>query len=233
MLACVGLVLDPLDESGGDLGKGRGQHLPSRDNDIVVSVLHCKPGGLRYGSLQPAAHAIALHRVAMFLGDGKSDAGRLVGQGAIERLDEKEIATALLARSHGKKLRPALQPPDSFGVGSCLRHSPAIVTGPIRQLSRKTLATACTASNDDLAAALGSHTCTKAVATSANQLRWLIGTLHLFYIPRSAALLGFASVQGALLDARKEPARQAPKPDVRRLIGRKVGKVNYGWPDSD
>jgi hypothetical protein len=178
MLACVGLVLDPLDESGGDLGKGRGQHLPSRDNDIVVSVLHCKPGGLRYGSLQPAAHAIALHCVAMFLGDGKSDARRLVRLMPVEDLEKEGPAAATFASTHGKKLRPAFQPPDSLVAFSFRRHRP-IIPG-ISALSRETSAAACTTGSKNLLTTLGSHTGAESMTTLANKLGRLVGTLHFF-----------------------------------------------------
>ena len=48
------------------------------------------------------------------------------------------------------------------------------------KLSRESLAAACTASGDDLAAADGRDARTEAVAPLANKLGWLIGTLHLF-----------------------------------------------------
>lgn len=177
-LACVGLVLDPLDEPGGDLGKGRGQYLPPRDNDIVVSVLHCKPGRLRHGGLQPAADAIALHRVAMFLGNGKSDARRLVRLVSVEDLKKKGPAAAVFTITHGKKLRPAFQPPDSFFGFRFGRHRPFIPGIPA--LSRETSAAACTTGSKNLLTTLGGHAGAESMTTLANKLGRLVGTLHFF-----------------------------------------------------
>ena len=47
-------------------------------------------------------------------------------------------------------------------------------------LGRETLAALRAAGSDDLAATLRRHARTEAVATLANKLGWLVGTLHLF-----------------------------------------------------
>jgi hypothetical protein len=62
---------------------------------------------------------------------GKADAWLCLGQVAVQRLNEEKVPTALFACTDGKKLRPALQPPDSL-IWLCIRHSPAIAIGHIR-----------------------------------------------------------------------------------------------------
>jgi hypothetical protein len=69
----------------------------------------------------------------------------------------------------------------------------------LRPLGRKTLAAAVTASGKNRTAALGGHARTEAVATLADKLGWLVGTLHLFKHRGVRPFLSFALQQGALL----------------------------------
>jgi hypothetical protein len=96
-----------------------------------VSGLHCKPGMKPHRFFQPAPHAVALYGVAVFFGNGKTNAGLCLGQCTIERFNEEKVPPALFTCAYGKKLRPALQPPDSL-IWLCIRHSPAIAIGHIR-----------------------------------------------------------------------------------------------------
>ncbi|CCF17781.1 protein of unknown function [Pseudorhizobium banfieldiae] len=155
------------------------QDLPSRDNDIVVSGFHCKPGALPHGLLEASAHAVSLDGVAVLFGHREAGPGWRIRLVPVKDLQKEGAAPAALALAHGKKLRPAFQPPDSrfrFLLG---RHCP--VVGHVRPLGRETLATTCATSCKNLAATIGRHAGTKAMAALADKLGWLIGTLrHLF-----------------------------------------------------
>ncbi|MBB6221544.1 hypothetical protein GGI64_004525 [Rhizobium leguminosarum] len=128
---------------------------------------------------QAAAHAVAFDCVAMFFGDCKSDAGLAVGFLPVEDFEKEEAAAAFFALAHGKKLRAAFQPPDSVFFFFGRQFARHLFSGN-PALSRKTLAALRAAAGDDLAATLGRHARTEAVATLANKLGWLVGTLHLF-----------------------------------------------------
>ncbi|MHC2299364.1 hypothetical protein ACVJBD_003570 [Rhizobium mongolense] len=127
---------------------------------------------------EAAAHAVPFDRVAMFFCDGEADAGFGFGLFPVENLEQEEATLALFAVADSKKLRAAFQPPCSvfFSGRQFARH---LLSGN-PALGRKTLAATRAAGNDDLAAALGSHTRTETVAALADKLRWLVGTLHLF-----------------------------------------------------
>jgi hypothetical protein len=171
------LAYDALDKPRRYLGKWGGEHIPTRDNDIVVSVLHCKPGRLPHGCFQPASHAVALDRIAVFLGNRESDPRSFIRLFPIKDLQKKGPAPAAFALPHGKKLRPAFQPPDSLFDIRFLRHSPF---PGIPVLSRETIAATGAAGSKNLLATLGCHAGTKTVTTLADKLGRLVGTLHLF-----------------------------------------------------
>jgi hypothetical protein len=173
------LGFDAGGEFAGQRIERRSQYFAPRDNHIVVSGLHCKSGMKTHRLFQPPPHAVPFDCIPVFFGNGEADARFCVRLVAIEGFNEEKAASALFSLAHGKKLRPAFQPPDSL-FGSIIRHSPAISYRAYPALGRKTIAATGAAGNDDLAAALGSHTRTEAVATLANKLGWLIGTLHLF-----------------------------------------------------
>ncbi len=122
-----------------------------------------------------------------------------------------------------KKLRAAFQPP-----GSCASSIYRLIARHNESgnpaLSRQAIAAACAASCDDLAATFGCHTRTETMATLANKLRGLVGTLHLF---KHRGVRPFLSLQFArsVVVARKLALK--PRPNVRRLIGTKSHKVNY------
>jgi hypothetical protein len=128
---------------------------------------------------QAAAHAVPFDRVAMFFGDCKTDAGLAVGFPPVENFEEEEAAAAFFAFADSKKLRAAFQPPDSVFLFFGRQFARHLFSGN-PALSRKTLAALRAAGSDDLAATLRGHARTEAVATLANKLGWLVGTLHLF-----------------------------------------------------
>ncbi|MBB2707864.1 UNVERIFIED_ORG: hypothetical protein GGE63_006023 [Rhizobium esperanzae] len=163
----------------GQFLEGRIKHVPARDNHIVVSGLHCKSRMKPHRLFQAAAHAVPFDRVAMFFGDCKTDASLAVGFLPVEDFQKEETAAALFALAHGKKLRAALQPPDSIFLLTGRQFARHLLPGN-PALSRKTLAALRAAGSDDLAATLRGHARTEAVATLANKLGWLVGTLHLF-----------------------------------------------------
>ena len=163
----------------GQFLEGRLKHVPARDNHIVVSGLHCKPRMKPHRLFQAAAHAVPFDRVAMFFGDCKTDTGLAVGFFPVEDFEQEEAAAAFFAFAHGKKLRAAFQPPDSVFLVFGRQFARHLLPGN-PALSRKTLAALRAAAGDDLAATLGRHARTEAVATLANKLGWLVGTLHLF-----------------------------------------------------
>ncbi|MBB5575121.1 hypothetical protein GGD50_003750 [Rhizobium paranaense] len=148
---------------------------------------------------QPAPHAVSFDRVAMFFGDGKSNAGFGVGELAVQHFDEEEASPAFFAFADCKKLRPAFQPPDSL-CWSFIRQFARHLYRAFRPLGRKTLATAVTASGENRAAALGSHARTETVTTLADKLGWLIGTLHLFKHRGVRPFLSFALKARSVVD---------------------------------
>jgi hypothetical protein len=208
-------VFEACDEFAGQHIERRSQYLAPRDNHIVVSGLHCKCAVETHGLFQPAPHAVSLDRVAMLLCNGESDAGVGIGVLAIECLDQEEAAPALFSLPNSKKLRPAFQPPDSL-VWSFILHSPAISVRAVPALGRKTLAATGAAGNDDLAAALRRHARTEAVATLADKLGWLVGTLHLF---KHRGVRPFLSLHCSKERdvARKSPQKQAHGSERARL----------------
>jgi hypothetical protein len=128
---------------------------------------------------QPATHSISLDGVSVLFGDGETYAGRSVWLMAIEDFNKEVPASARLSGAHGKKLRPAFQPPDSvfrfFVSGHCPTDEHA------RPLSREALTAACATCCKNLAATSGSHAGTETVTALADKLGWLKGTLrHLF-----------------------------------------------------
>jgi hypothetical protein len=123
----------------------------------------------------------------------------------------------LLALAHGKKLRPAFQPPDSrFHFFSVVI---ARSVGHVRPLGRETLATACATSCKNLAAALGRHAGTKAVAALADKLGRLIGTLrHLFkYRGVRPFLIALRQQRFVKTSANSSRSREPGRLNVRRL----------------
>ena len=97
----------------GQFFEGRCKHVPARDNHIVVSGLHCKSRMKPHRLFQAAAHSVPFDCVAMFLGDCKTDASLAVGFLPIKDLEKEEAAAAFFTLARSKKLRAALQPPDS------------------------------------------------------------------------------------------------------------------------
>ncbi|MET3753919.1 hypothetical protein ABID08_001262 [Rhizobium binae] len=128
---------------------------------------------------QAAAHAVPFDRVAMFFGDCETDASLAVGFLPVEDFEKEETSAAFFATAYGKKLRAAFQPPDSIFLLTGRQLARHLLPGN-PALSRKTLAALRAAGSDDLAATLRGHARTEAVATLANKLGWLVGTLHLF-----------------------------------------------------
>ncbi|MGZ2503377.1 hypothetical protein ACVINI_003859 [Rhizobium beringeri] len=128
---------------------------------------------------QAAAHAVPFDRVAMFLGDCKTDACLAVGFLPVEDLEKEDAASAFFALAHSKKLRAALQPPDSVFLFTGRQFARHLLPGN-PALRRQTIAALRAAGCDDLAATLRGHARTETVATLANKLGWLVGTLHLF-----------------------------------------------------
>jgi hypothetical protein len=95
-------------------------------------------------------------------------------------------------------------------LGRSFVNLPAILDyRAFRPLGRKTLAAAATASGKNRATALGGHTGTEAVATLADKLGWLIGTLHLFKHRGVRPFLSFASKASSVVDygERTSPAK--------------------------
>ena len=219
-------VFEACDEFAGKRIERRSQYLAPRDNHIVVSGLHCNYAVETHGLFQPATHAVSFHRVSMFLGNGKSDARLSLGVLAIQRLDQEEISPALLALPNSKKLRPAFQPPGSL-VWSIILHSPAIWYRALPALGRKTLAATGAAGNDDLAAALRRHARTEAVATLADKLGWLVGTLHLFKHRGVRPFLGLPCSKERDVARRCQPAKAGSRFRTCALIGAKAAGVNY------
>jgi hypothetical protein len=127
---------------------------------------------------ETAAHAVPFDCVAMLFGDGEANAGFGVGRFSIENFEQEEATPAHFAIANSKKLRAAFQPPHSLFLSGrqFARH---LLSGNPAS-SRKALAALGAAGRDDLAATLGSHARTEAVAALADKLRWLVGTLHLF-----------------------------------------------------
>ena len=163
----------------GQFLEGRVKHVPARDNHIVVSGLHCKPRMKPHRLFQAAAHAVPFDRVAMFFGDCKTDACLAVGFLPVEDFEKEEAAPAFFALAYGKKLRAALQPPDSVFLLTGRQFARHLLPG-YPALRRQTIAALRAAGCDDLAATLRGHAGTETVATLANKLGWLVGTLHLF-----------------------------------------------------
>jgi len=115
----------------------------------------------------------------MFFGDCKTDTGLAVGFLPVEDFEKEEAAPAFFAFANRKKLRAAFQPPDSVFFFCGRQFARHLLSGN-PALGRETLATLRAAGSDDLAATLRRHARTEAVATLANKLGWLVGTLHLF-----------------------------------------------------
>ncbi|MBB3351962.1 hypothetical protein FHT70_001882 [Rhizobium sp. BK049] len=128
---------------------------------------------------QAAAHAVSLYGIAMFFGDCETDTRLAVGFLPVEHFEKEESSPAFFALAHGKKLRAALQPPDSVFFLTGRQFARHLLSGN-PALSRETLAALRAAGSDDLAATIRGHARTEAVATLANKLGWLVSTLHLF-----------------------------------------------------
>jgi len=140
---------------------------------------------------QAAAHTVPFDRVAMFFGDCETDTGLAVGFLPVEDFEKEEAAAAFFALARSKKLRAALQPPDSVFFFFGRQFARHLFSGN-PALSRKTLAALRAAGNDDLAATFCGHARTETVATLANKLGWLVGTLHLFKHRGVRPFLSFA-----------------------------------------
>ncbi|KKB07382.1 hypothetical protein VE26_11425 [Devosia chinhatensis] len=87
-------------------GEGLAQGLPSRQKDIVMSGLKVTRTSCRSRPKTPF-HAIALGRVADFLGDGEADSG--LGFRGGSSLQPKRRAPGAIAPGGSQKLRAPLE----------------------------------------------------------------------------------------------------------------------------
>ena len=117
------------------------------------------------------------------------------------------------------------------GLGSSCRST----TGPApgARSGAEARAAAGAAGGDNLASTLGGHAGAEAMTALADEFGGLIGALHLFSIPRSAALLGSERVQERL-DRSLQGTEHRPRPertghraaytDMRRQMSIRLGR---------
>jgi len=172
---------DPRMNCRGQVGKRSSQHVAARDDHIVMSGLHCKPGRKPHHFLKPTAHAITLNSVAMLFGDGEACARWFVGRLSVEHFDQNKRPSELFALPATQKLGPTFQPPHSFFL--VIRgHLPAGFHRAKPALCRQALAATCATGCENLLTASCCHAGTETVTTLANKLGRLKCTLcrHLF-----------------------------------------------------
>lgn len=172
---------DPRIKCRSQIGKRSGQHVAARDDHIVMSGLHCKPGRKPHHLFKPTAHAITLNSVAMFFSDGEASACWLVGRMPVEHFDQDERPSELFTLPNTQKLGPTFQPPHSF-ILVVRGRLPAVFHRAKPALGRQALAAARTAGCEYLLAAGCCHAGTETVTALANKLGRLKCTFcrHLF-----------------------------------------------------
>lgn len=167
------LVMHAGDEAaqiGDHSGEGQAEGLPPRQKDIVMSGVKVTRASCRSRPEAPF-HAIALGRVADFLGDGEADAR--LGLRCRSNLQPKRRAPGAIAPGGSQKLRAPLQAAQCrFRLGKIGRH-PA--NNP---LGRQLLAAEGTAAIENRAAVLGGHAGAETVTTGTHELAGLVCTLH-------------------------------------------------------
>ena len=159
------------------------QHIVMVGHKVTRTCCHSRP--------QTTFYAIALGRIAGFLGDGETDTGRrFLG---VDDLQPKSRAPGAIAPGSPLKLASPDQPTQRVRHLLNGRH-PA--TGP---LGRELVAAVAAALVDDRTAVLGSHTGTETVTAGTHELGRLISTLHDIK-PRRARFLWFGSAQAGISD---------------------------------
>lgn len=135
--------------------EGRCERFAPADQDVIMAGPHPFAPRQSYRLAQPAAHAIAFHRISNFPRDGEPDPGRLV-VAAMARLQDEGRASHL---DPGRGVQKISTPAQSLHRGT-----------PAAASRAEALAPACAALRDHLAAAFGRHAGTESVTALAHEL---------------------------------------------------------------
>ena len=173
----------------------------------------CRPGGLKPDRFaQPAAHAVALDRIADLFRDGKADA---------RPVRRRRVRSTSIRKSGPRRFRPSRTARNSARF---FKRRSSMVRCPGRQRAnaRSGATAACgrgATGCDDLAAALGGHAGAETVTALADELARVDRSASFVSIPRSAALLGSVTMQQERFGqfGRNKTLRRTACPSVRGL----------------